>query len=514
MRQFASVALSQHLKQGISMLKPERGPRTPRTVRHGGLRSRSVITTACLAALAGSAPALAEESNPNVPDTPHPDLEAVAQPAGEWNGLWTRSTLLGTIGGLRPALAGIGITVALNETGEVLGNLTGGTSKGYTYDGVTTLSVQLDTRLAFGWKGGTFTISGLQLHGRDLSKYYLSSLNTASGIEAEPGTRLWELWYQQTFFGKNADIRIGQQSIDTEFMTSVYAASFVNTTFGWPGVPSYDMPSGGPAMPLSGLGVRLHGKLTPALTGLFGIYAGDPSGNRDDTHGTNFSLSGGTMFIGELQYAINPPDDDAMDREVPDTGLAGTYKIGAWYNNGLFGDQRYDTNGIALADTAASNGVGAPHHGNYSLYAVADQMIWRPDPGGPRVLGLFARAMYAPTDQNLVRASANLGITLTAPFKGRDNDTAGLGLAYIKVSDRVRGFDQDVANLNPGTFAPLRSSETVLEATYQYALAPWWTLQADAQYTWNPGGGIVNPNDPTHRIKNELVLGMRTSIGF
>ncbi|MEJ0003843.1 MAG: carbohydrate porin [Pararobbsia sp.] len=456
---------------------------------------------------------MADAPSPDAVEAPQSDFAIKARPTGQWTGVWNRETLLGDIGGLRSALWGAGITFDLSETSEILGNLTGGTAKGHAYDGLTTATVQLDTRQAFGWEGGTFNASALQIHGRNLSADFLSSLNTASGIEADPATRLWELWYQQSFFEKKADIKIGQQSIDQEFMTSLYSATFVNTMFGWPGVPSYDLPSGGPAYPLSALGVRLRGQITPALTGLFGVFAGDPSGNRPDTNGTNFSLNGGTLFIGELQYAINQPAEGEMDTGTGANPLPGTYKIGAWYDSDTFADQRFDTNGVPLA-ASTSNGIGAPHHGNYSVYAVADQMVWRPDPGEPRSLGVFARVMYAPTDQNLVRASANLGVTLRAPFRGRDEDTAGLALAYIKVSDQARGFDQDFANLNPGTFAPLRSSETVLEATYQYQLTPWWLLQADAQYTWNPGGGIVNPNAPTEKIKNEFVLGMRTTINF
>ena len=50
----------------------------------------------------------------------------------------------------------------------------------------------------------------------------LGTLNTASGIEAEATTRLWEMWYQQSFLDKRVDVKIGQQSIDQEFITSSY----------------------------------------------------------------------------------------------------------------------------------------------------------------------------------------------------------------------------------------------------------------------------------------------------
>ena len=52
------------------------------------------------------------------------------------------------------------------------------------------------------------------------------------------------------------DIKVGQQSLDQEFMVTQNGSYFVNTMFGWPMLPSADMPGGGPAYPLSALGVR------------------------------------------------------------------------------------------------------------------------------------------------------------------------------------------------------------------------------------------------------------------
>ena len=60
----------------------------------------------------------------------------------------------------------------------------------------------------------------------------------------------------------------------------------------------------------------------------------------------------------------------------------------------------------------------------------------------------------------------------------------------------------------------MRSSETYLELTYQYQVTPWLQLQPDIQYVFNPGGGILNPNDPATTVRNELVLGLRTNILF
>ena len=143
------------------------------------------------------------------------------------------------------------------ETSEVLGNFTGGTRTGPDYDGLTQMIFQLDTQRAFHWYGGTFNVSALQIHGSNLSELNLSNLQTASGIEANRATRLWEMWYLQKFgHSDRFDVKIGEISIDQEFIVSQNALLFVNTMCGWPMVPSADMPGGGPAYPMAAVGVR------------------------------------------------------------------------------------------------------------------------------------------------------------------------------------------------------------------------------------------------------------------
>ena len=74
---------------------------------------------------------------------------------GFTTGLFTRSNLLGDAGGLRSALWNYGITFGIQDTNEVWGNVTGGIKRGASYDGVTLMSIGLDTQRAFGWEGGT-----------------------------------------------------------------------------------------------------------------------------------------------------------------------------------------------------------------------------------------------------------------------------------------------------------------------------------------------------------------------
>lgn len=437
-------------------------------------------------------------------------------PFGFMTGISRSSNLLGDVWGLRPLLSRYGISFALSETSEVLGNLTGGVRQGFEYDGLTQMAVQLDTQQAFGWYGGTARASALQIHGRNLSADNLLTLQTASGIEADPGARLWELWYQQKFLEEDrADVKIGQMSLDQEFIVSQNALLFVNTMFGWPLVPSADLPGGGPAYPLSALGVRLRVRPTDSLTGLLAVTNGNPAPNnigdpqQQNPSGTSFPLNGGALVIGELQYAY--PALGSMVTSAQEQIRPVTFKIGFWYDSEEFVDLLFDDTGLSLANPL-SGGMPLTHHGNYSLYGVVDQMIWQSPTGS--TLNLFTRAMGTPqADRNPVIFSLNAGLTLHGPLPTRSDDTAGLGMGYGRVSGSTAILNQQTAFFT-STFVPMQTGETFLELTYQYQLTPAVQLQPDFQYVFNPGAGIANPDNPSQTINNEAVIGLRVNLTF
>jgi porin len=474
------------------------------------------LAAGCALASLGVGAAAADSSPPAAGAAPPPSESA--GPLGFLTGIDRSSTMLGDMWGLRPLLNQYGMTFNLQETSEVLGNVSGGTRRGADYDGLTTATLQLDTQRAFGWYGGTFNVSALQIHGRDLSSDNLQTLQTASGIEADRATRLWELWYQQKFLDEDRlDVKVGQQSLDQEFMVSQNAGIFVNTMFGWPMLPSADLPGGGPAYPLSALGVRMRARPVDELTFLVGVFNGSPvSNNTGDPQmrnpsGTSFPLHGGGLIVAEMQYVY--PALDTLVTADQGEPLARTYKLGFWYDTERFADLRYDTSGLSLANPA-SNGIPQSHSGNFAIYAVADQMVWRSFDDPDRNVNAFVRVMGTPdADRNLITFSMNAGLTMHEPFLHRDDDTFGIGMGYTKVSGRASGLDQDTAAYT-GTYTPVRSGETYVELTYQYAVTPWLQLQPDAQYVFMPGGGVLDPTTPGRRVQNEAVLGLRTTILF
>src|SRR5580704_7694317 len=276
-------------------------PRTERSTPRRRL-GRAVLAASAVGAV--SLPSLAMAAPPQIQVPTEEQLQPGETPSTVegpdfLSGLARTNFLLGNMGGLRPFLAQYGISLALQETSEVLGNVTGGIHKGFEYDGLTQMLLQLDTNRAFGWYGGTFDASALQIHGRNLSADNLATLQTASGIEGDRATRLWELWYQQKMFDDKIDVKIGQQSLDQEFMTSTNSNYFVNTMMGWPMLPSADLPGGGPAYPLSALGIRVRAHPSDSVTVLAGVFNGSPTDNKPgdsqqvNQSGTSFPLNGG-----------------------------------------------------------------------------------------------------------------------------------------------------------------------------------------------------------------------------
>ncbi len=448
--------------------------------------------------------------------TPDAPLDApagdAAKPADKPDGLFERDTLLGDVGGLRGALSDKGVTITLIETSENLNAISGGVRQRAIYEGRTELGLDIDFEKAFGLHGGLFHVNAYQIHGRGLSANALgNNLLTASNIEATRATRLFDLYYQQTFFDDTLSVRIGQLAADDEFIISQYATNFVNSTFGFPGFTAADLPSGGPAFPLATPAVRVKYNFSDRLSLQTALFNGDPAGRPDgrgpqirNPSGTTFNTDQGALVFTELAYSVGG------DKEG--TTLPATYKIGSFYHSGAFADLRFDHQGRSLADPAST---GKPRNlqGNYGFYGVVDQMLFREAGTDDHGLSGFLRIGVAPEDRNLVSFYADFGLSYKAPFAGRDNDSANIGFALAKISDRAADLDRDVRHIG-GLATPVRDHEAVLEANYRFMAAPWWLIQPDFQYSINPGGTVPFANHPTRAVPNATIVGLRTAITF
>ena len=101
---------------------------------------------------------------------PDPRQEGRRQrPVLGWRPVHSRRACSAISAGLRTTLDAHGISFGLTEITEVFGNATGGVKRGAIIEGLTLMSVGVDTGKAFGLQGGIFNVSAFQIHGRGLT---------------------------------------------------------------------------------------------------------------------------------------------------------------------------------------------------------------------------------------------------------------------------------------------------------------------------------------------------------
>ena len=162
-------------------------------------------------------------------------------------------------------------------------------------------------------------------------------------------------------------------------------------------------------------------------------------------------------------------------------------------------------------------GTGAPAtlSRDYGVYAVFEQKLFRVGKDDDRGIGVFVRASYSPPDRNLIDVYADAGVELIGLADRRPHDKFGVAAAYAHVSSRGQALDRDFQSVY-GPAWPLRSSETLLTAVYQYEVQAGLTLQPNVQYIRHPGGGATDPLSPARgqHLRDATVVGLRTIVKF
>jgi porin len=428
--------------------------------------------------------------------------------------LWTRDKLTGDWGGVRKALKDRGIDIELTYIGEVFG-AAGGFRQGIGYEHRFELDFDTDLSKLAGWDGATTHVSVYQIgEGNGLiAGRFTGSLADPSYIEALPSTRLFTAWFQKNAFNDKVSLRVGQIAADDEFFISLTAQPLINSTFGWATVLAANQLQGGPVYPLATPGARLQVKPTDELTFLTAVFSGAPAGanctmlpQQCNPYGTTFSFSGGALWIGEVQYGVNQEKDAK--------GMPAVYKLGGWYATTNFPDVHFGLSATGVPVSLASPLSVSPlnHQGNWGIYGLFDQMVWRANKG-PQSVNVFLRGGASPSDRNLVVDYLDGGLGLKAPLPNRDDDVLTLGFAYSAISPDASALDLDMAFFTGAPF-PVRDKEILVDLDYSLQLAPWWTLQLDGQYIFHPGGNVPDPLNPSRTIADAFVGIVRNSIKF
>ena len=382
---------------------------------------------------------------------------------------WRESQYMtGNWGGLRDKLVDSGITATAAYVTDILSNPVGGIDQAIKYAGRLDVDINFNLEKLGDLQGLQFHVSGSWASGEDLSADDIGNIFTVSQIFSGDTVRLAALYFEQSLFADDLNIRAGRIAAGDEFVTSPHYYHFVNSAInGNTSSISINVPSF-TTFPVMTWGIRARADPVESFYVMGGVYNSDPSLGRNSAHGVDFGFSGDVFVIGEIGYMHN--------QEKGATGLPGNYKVGGYYDSGDFTD---------LSDPARDL------TGNYGLYVLVDQMVYREGgPGSHQGLTPLMAFTFAPSNRNTLPFYFYTGLVYHGLFPGRDSDVTAFGLAYGKFSNNLTGQD----------------FEMVLEWTHEFVITPWLSVQPDVQYIIKPSG--------TSTIPDALVLGAEIAINF
>jgi porin len=392
-----------------------------------------------------------------------------------------RQYLFGDWGGKRTALEEKGIKFDFFYISDMQANPSGGLQQ--TQAGWERLRGTIDINFdqLMQWQGLSFHATGLWQSGANLGAK-IGTLANPSDLVSAHTTRLDSFWLQQLFLDDKLRVRAGQLAGLDFYGNQEYGGSWLIEPLGYAfgnlfsSIYESFNPAGTP-----GAEVRFAPTRTFYLKSA--VMAGNRNPYQQDPTGTNFQISDTPNFLFEGGYLLNQADGTG-GTSAHSTGKSypGEYKFGGIYNGGKFTDP-----------------AGRKSSGNYLIYGMASQALFRSEAGSNRGLDATLGFDYSPGDVSRENVQVTAGALFNAPFGHRAKDRIAAGFVYSKISDPFRNFGALLGG-------PLLGSEKAFELNYSLQVKPYFLLQPTFQYYVNVGG------NPT--LSNAPVLGFRTKVNF
>ncbi|MGB3365228.1 MAG: carbohydrate porin, partial [Thermodesulfobacteriota bacterium] len=378
----------------------------------------------------------------------------------------SKNYLTGDWGGLRSRLNELGITPIASYYTTILGNPAGGKKKGIQYAGLLNAYLKFDLEKLLSIKRTKFIISGSWASGRSLSNKDIGNIFTVSQVFSGRTVRLYQLFVESELVENRLRIAVGRMGVADEFSTSEIFYNYVNTAIDGHPISLSINDEGFFVNPRSSWGVRIHTNPIEEIYIKAGIYNSNPAVGQSSNNGFDFSFREGAILISEIGYLHN--------KNKTSGGLPGRYTFGAFYDTKKFNE---------LSDDSKDQ------RGNYSLYWILEQMVYREIPQDDQGLTPWAAVTLSPDEHiNTFPFFVSGGLVYRGLLPNRNDDNAAFGFAYGSLSDKLENQDY----------------ELMLEITYIIQATPWLEVQPDIQWVVNPGG--------SSDIPNAFVLGVQLAV--
>jgi carbohydrate-selective porin OprB len=403
--------------------------------------------------------------------------DALSGPDSHEAGPRQQRHLFGEWGGERTRLAERGVRFDLQYITDTLWNVK---------------SVQKERVASFNRVRGTIDIDfgalsdrpGLYFHatavwqaGGNLGAY-LGLLTGPSGMASQNTFRLDSWWIEKRWLDERIVARAGQFAEQDFYGTQHYGASFIFEPMGYAlgnlfstDFESFDPPST-PAFELRF--VLTHNLYLKSM-----VASENRTPFASNQTGLVPTFTGVPVSVYEIGFTPGKKASSvrAFDNVDSRKGYSGLYRFGASYNPGLF--------------TPAGNKKSLS--GNYLLYWIMNQALWRVDRKEAKGLDATLSFDWSPGDLNRNNTILTAGLRFNEPLPIHRHNTMSLG--YVR-----NGLSQQFVPAGSPPF----NAEQGIEFNTLVDVVPMVLLQPVIQYYANPSGGTGR----------DIVIGFRAKVDF
>ena len=386
-----------------------------------------------------------------------------------------RSHLFGEWGGARTNLANRGVRFDFQYISDTLWNVESEQPEHAAMWNRLRGTVDVDFGALTGLQGLYFHVTAVWQGGSNLGEE-LGLLTGPSGLASENTCRLDSWWFEKRWLDERVVARVGQFAGQDFYGAQHYAASYIFEPMGYAfgnlftAFESFDPPSTSAAeirvIPSHNLYVK-----TMILDGDRAPFEHNQTGLVPQFRDNPVSVSEIGFTPGQSASSVR-----AFDNVESRVGYSGLYRFGAAYNPGRFAEPE----------------SGTSPSGNYLLYWMANQALWRVNAQEARGLDATVGYDWSPPNVNRNYMQLTAGLRFNEPLPLHFHNTMALG--YVRNT------------LSPH-FLPAGMSEWRAENAFEFnvlfQIGPLlW--QPVVQYYSNVGGG-------THEA---VVCGFRTKVEF
>jgi porin len=401
--------------------------------------------------------------------------ETLSGPDSHETGQGPQGHLLGDWGGVRPYLFERGVRFDFQYISDNLTNVHSDRNDRFVSWDRVRGTVDIDFGTLIGQAGWYFHATALWQNGGHLGTY-LGLLTSPSGMSSSHTFRLDSWWLEKRWLDERLTVRLGQFAGQDFYGAQHYAVSFIFEPMGYAlgnlftDFESFDPPSTPAAevrvVPLEYLYVK-----SMVIAEDRDPFSHNPTGLVPQFHGR-------TVIVSEIGFTPGKKASSvrAFDNVETRKGYSGLYQFGASYNPGDF-----------------RTATGKRESGNYLLYWMASQALWRVDPNAAKGLDVTFAYDWSPPDINRNNSLLTAGLRFNEPLPLPIHNTMSLGYVWNHLSSDF--LPNSVTTWN---------TEHGLEFNILLDVAPMILVQPVVQYYANVGGGS----------ESAVVVGFRAKVEF